>query len=177
MKPLLAIAALLFVLPAAAEVTPKDSLLKHWTTSGNFTYAVADAMPAADYSFRPVPEEMSFGDLIVHIAVADRGACAVASGLTAPPLPVKIEAWTKDEKNQQVDKATAMQYLRDTFEFCNKAITQMPADRMNTVVGNPARNLTGAEWLWAYFTHTAHHRGQAEVYLRLKGIKPPDYRF
>jgi uncharacterized damage-inducible protein DinB len=27
------------------------------------------------------------------------------------------------------------------------------------------------------FTHTAHTRGQAEVYLRVKGIKPPDYRF
>jgi uncharacterized damage-inducible protein DinB len=37
--------------------------------------------------------------------------------------------------------------------------------------------MTGFEWLWAYFTHTAHHRGQLEVYLRLKGIKPPDYEF
>jgi uncharacterized damage-inducible protein DinB len=33
------------------------------------------------------------------------------------------------------------------------------------------------ELLWGGFTHTAHHRGQAEVYLRLKGIKPPDYKF
>jgi uncharacterized damage-inducible protein DinB len=48
---------------------------------------------------------------------------------------------------------------------------------MDTVVGPAARNMTGFEWLWAYFTHTAHHRGQAEVYLRLRGIKPPDYRF
>jgi uncharacterized damage-inducible protein DinB len=24
--------------------------------------------------------------------------------------------------------------------------------------------------------HVAHHRGQAEVYLRDKGIKPPSYR-
>ena len=26
-------------------------------------------------------------------------------------------------------------------------------------------------------THTAHHRGQLEVYLRMKGIQPPDYMF
>jgi len=25
------------------------------------------------------------------------------------------------------------------------------------------------------FVHTAHHRAQCEVYLRAKGIKPPDY--
>ena len=48
---------------------------------------------------------------------------------------------------------------------------------MDTEVGLPARHLTGFEWLWAYFTHTAHHRAQAEVYLRVKGIKPPDYTF
>jgi uncharacterized damage-inducible protein DinB len=39
------------------------------------------------------------------------------------------------------------------------------------------RKMTGFEWLWSYFTHTAHHRGQAEVYLRVKGVKPPDYVF
>jgi uncharacterized damage-inducible protein DinB len=33
------------------------------------------------------------------------------------------------------------------------------------------------ERLWSYFTHTAHHRGQAEVYPRVKNIKPPPYRF
>ena len=33
------------------------------------------------------------------------------------------------------------------------------------------------EALWFAFTMTAHHRGQAEVYLRVKNIKPPRYRF
>jgi uncharacterized damage-inducible protein DinB len=26
-------------------------------------------------------------------------------------------------------------------------------------------------------SHMAHHRGQAEVYLRLKGITPPEYQW
>jgi uncharacterized damage-inducible protein DinB len=26
------------------------------------------------------------------------------------------------------------------------------------------------------FVHVAHHRGQAEIYLRDKSIKPPSYR-
>jgi uncharacterized damage-inducible protein DinB len=120
---------------------------------------------------------MSFGDLMVHIAAADRGACANASGLTPPALPDKISAWTKSPGKVDVDKETAIAFLKDTFEFCSKAITEMPSSRMDTVVGPPNRNLTGGEWLWSYFTHTAHHRGQAEVYLRLKGIKPPEYTF
>jgi uncharacterized damage-inducible protein DinB len=53
----------------------------------------------------------------------------------------------------------------------------MTPEKLDAVVGTANRKMTGFEWLWAYFTHTAHHRGQLEVYLRLKGIKPPDYVF
>jgi len=162
---------------AAAQTPQNDVLLKHWKTSGEFTLAVADAMPADGYTFRPTPEEMSFGELIAHIAGPARNACTQASGLTPPPLSPAIEAWTKDTVKIEVSKEAATQFLKDSFEFCSKAITQMPAANADKIVGPPNRNLTGSEWLWSYFTHTAHHRGQAEVYLRLKGIKPPTYTF
>lgn len=170
--------ALLFVAVSAyGQTTQKDVLIKHWKASGELSVAVADAMPADGYTFRPAPEEMSFGELMAHIAAADRGACANASGLTAPALPAKISEWAKDSIKVDVDKETAVSFVKDAFEFCGKAVAEMPASRMDTVVGPPNRNLTGSEWLWSYFTHTAHHRGQAEVYLRLKGIKPPTYTF
>jgi uncharacterized damage-inducible protein DinB len=167
---------LLIAIPAAAQTSQKDVLLKHWKTSSEFTIAVANAMPATGYNFRPVPEEMSFGQLMAHIAAADRNACTNASGLTPPAPPAKIEAWIKDSK-VEVDHDTAVQFVTDSFSFCYKAITEMPPANMDTVVGPAARNMTGSEWLWSYFTHTAHHRGQAEVYLRLKGIQPPKYTF
>ena len=175
--PALLAVALPASLPALAQTTQKDVLLKHWKASGELTVAVASAMPVEGYTFRPVPEEMSFGELMAHIAAADRGACANASGLTAPALPAKISEWAKDSVKVEVDKETAVQFLKDTFAFCSTAITEMPAGRMDTVEGPPNRNLTGSEWLWSYFTHTAHHRGQAEVYLRVKGIAPPAYVF
>ena len=177
MKKYLLPALFAIAIPSFGQTTQKDILLKHWKTSGEFTVAVANAMPAGGYSFRPVPAEMSFGEVMAHIAAADRGACANASGLTAPALPAKIADWSKDAGKIDVDKDTAIEFLKETFAFCDKAITEMPEGRMTTVVGPANRNLTGSEWLWSYFTHTAHHRGQAEVYLRLKGIKPPDYEF
>lgn len=177
MKKLLVVALLAAAVPGISQTTNKDVLLKHWKTSGELTVAVANAMPAEDYSFRPVPAEMSFGEQMVHIAAADRGACAVASGLTAPALPAKVGEWMKDLEKADVDKATAVEFLENTFAFCQKAITEMPAGNMDKVMGPAKRNLTGSEWLWSYFTHTAHHRGQAEVYLRLKGITPPTYEF
>jgi uncharacterized damage-inducible protein DinB len=173
-KTLLMIAAL--ALPALSQTTIKDALVKHWKATGELTLAVADAMPAEDYNFRPNPEEMSFGQLMAHIALADRGACANASGMKAPDVPGMIASFSKDPK-VEVDKPTAVQFQKDVFAFCNSAIAGVTLEQLDKIAGPPARNMTGYEWLWSYFTHTAHHRGQAEVYLRVKNIKPPTYTF
>jgi uncharacterized damage-inducible protein DinB len=171
------VALLLLAVPAAAQTSVPAALAKHWKTSGEFTLAVASAMPADGYTFRPSPEEMNFGQLMAHIAAVNLGACTNASGLERPTLPPKIAEWSKAADKVDVDKDTAVQFMKDSFAFCDRAVAAMTPDRMDKVVGPPARNLTGFEWLWAYFTHTAHHRGQAEVYLRVKGIKPPAYTF
>jgi len=168
---------LAMALPVLAQTTVKDALAKHWKTSGEFTIAVAGSMPVESYNFRPDPEEMSFGQLIRHIAAVHLDACANASGMTRPALPPKIAELAKDIGNVDIDKKAAVELLNDSFDFCNQAVASMSAERMNTVVGQPASHLTGFEWLWSCFTHTAHHRGQAVIYLRVKGIKPPDYKF
>lgn len=161
----------------AAQSTVPDALAKHWKVTGAFSLAVAKAMPAESYGFKPTPEEMSFGQLMAHIAGANMGACANASGLPRPALPPKIAEWAKAQDKVEPDKDTVLAFMGDIFQFCDKAVGGMNAEKLDKVAGPPARNLTGFEWLWSYFTHTAHHRGQAEVYLRLKGIKPPEYQF
>jgi uncharacterized damage-inducible protein DinB len=164
-------------IPVFAQASVKDALARHWKVSGEFTVAVAEAMPADAYTFRPNPEEMSFGQLMAHIANANLNACANASGLPKPDLPATLVAWSKSQQKVDVNREDAISFLKDTFTFCDKAIAAAGPERLDTVQGPPNRKLTGFEWLWAYFTHTAHHRGQAEVYLRVKGIKPPDYKF
>ena len=151
-------------------------LAKHWKTTAEFTLAVADAMPADHYDFKPNPEEMSFGKVMAHIAMANNNACALVGGLKAPAVPEKIAAAYKDPKGV-FDKEMTMQFLRDSFDFCTKAINEITPEKLDAMTGPEGNQMSGRERLWAYFTHTAHHRGQAEVYLRVNGIKPPDYRF
>jgi uncharacterized damage-inducible protein DinB len=170
----IAITLLALTLPALSQTTTKDALVKHWNITGQFTIDVAKAMPGANYGFKPAPEEMSFGQLMAHIGAADIGTCAVVSGMQRPDEPAAIAAWRKDQK-LDVDRDTAIEYLTLVFGFCGKAVDSMTAEKLDAKVGNTP--LTGFERLWSYFTHTAHHRGQAEVYLRLKGITPPTYVF
>ena len=165
-------------LPALAQTATKDALVKHWKVTGDFTIAVAKLMPADGYGFSPVPEEMKFSQLMIQVAGANISACANASGMPRPAIPPKImQAVRSENAPVSVDKDTIVQFLADSFTFCNEAVASMTPEKLDAVVGPPNRKMTGFEWLWAYFTHTAHHRGQAEVYLRMKGIKPPDYVF
>src|SRR5580692_5679246 len=109
---------LALALPAFSQPSIKDALVKHWKTTGEFTIAVAKLMPADQYGFRPVPVELSFGQIMIQIGSANIGACATASGMTKPDVPAKLAAAYKDEKID-VDKDTAVKFLADTFEFCN----------------------------------------------------------
>ena len=172
---LFSIVAALPVFGQSSTQMAKDLLVKHWTTSRDFTIDVAKAMPADSYGFRPNNEEMSYGQLMAHIATANASNCALVAGTKAPAPPEKVVAGRKDPN--AVDRDTAVQYLTDTFNFCLKAIPELTGEQLSALSGPEGRQLGGFERLWSYFTHTAHHRGQAEVYLRVKNIKPPAYRF
>jgi uncharacterized damage-inducible protein DinB len=165
----------LLSIPALTQSTIKDSLVKHWKTTGDFTIAVAKLMPADSYGYEPVPQELTFGQVLIQVARANLGACALASGSKRPDVaPALVE---EESGKREADKDAIVQFLSSTFDFCNQAVASMTPEKLDAIVGPPNRKMTGFEWLWAYFTHTAHHRGQLEVYLRLKGIKPPDYEF
>jgi uncharacterized damage-inducible protein DinB len=165
-------AGVLITLPVMGTEKDKAMFVKHWQMAKEFTLAVADAMPADGYHFKPVTDEMSFGQLMMHIAAQNSDSCATAT--STKPLPGLSSETTPPD----TDKQTAMRFLTLSFDKCAKAIQAMPADQWDQEVykfkGQP---VTAGETLLYTFTHTAQHRGQAEVYLRVKNIKPPAWRF
>jgi uncharacterized damage-inducible protein DinB len=154
------------ILPVVAENDSKAIFAKHWQTAKEFTLAVAEAMPAEGYDFKPNPEELSFGQLMIHIALQNSESCASAT--RTKPLA----------KPGATDRQTAIRFLTESFDKCAKELDAMPPEQLNKEVykfrGQP---VLASEALWYTFTHMAHHRGQAEVYLRVKNIKPPAWQF
>jgi uncharacterized damage-inducible protein DinB len=143
-----------------------DAMVKHYQASKELTLAVAEAMPAENYSFKATDAEMSFGEQMNHIAGANANYCA--AGLdTKSPLG----------KLDDASKAAAVKNINTAFDFCLDGLKKLTDAGLMKTVGSGARQSTVFERLWGGFTHTAHHRGQAEVYLRLKGITPPQYKF
>jgi hypothetical protein len=62
---------------AAAQSSKLNSVLdmtefvRDWQISKQFTLEVAQAMPADLYNHKPNPEEMTFGEPMIHIAVSN----------------------------------------------------------------------------------------------------------
>jgi uncharacterized damage-inducible protein DinB len=158
------IAGLCLALPAFGQNTAE--LKKHWSISKDFTVAVAATMPEADYGFKPNPEEMSFGEMVVHIGQANYSYCSRPTGMKSTFAKPAV-----------ITKESALKVLGDSFDFCLASIAAAQAADFDKMVGPEGRQMSGREAFWGGFTHTAHHRAQLEVYLRVKGLKPPDYKF
>ena len=70
-----------------------------------------------------------------------------------------------------------MEFMKASAAYWDTALASVTAEQLDKMSGRAGRETRGRERLWAAFTHTAHHRGQAEVYLRVKGVTPPQYGF
>jgi uncharacterized damage-inducible protein DinB len=155
----------IFLLSYNAIASPAAEYDKHFAALSQLSVAVAEAMPADQYSFRPHPESMTFGELMNHIASTNFAFCA---GLNDSKTP-STAAPTATEKKAVV------KYLSDSFSYCSGIIPKLSAAQLDAVHDSPDGRLPGREVLLAMYVHVAHHRGQAEIYLRDKGIRPPQY--
>jgi uncharacterized damage-inducible protein DinB len=141
----------------------------HWDIAKALALAVAEAMPAGDYSFKPTPEEMSFGQQIAHIAQANYGYCAFAADVKSP--------YTEPATDAKIDKTVVVQQLGDSFDYCTGIFSKLADAQLDQVHGEENHKFPARDVILGVMIHMVHHRGQAEVYLRLKGIVPPKYKW
>jgi uncharacterized damage-inducible protein DinB len=173
-------AVLLLLLTCAAAQAPKVTTVldmkeftEDWKISRQFTLDVANAMPAESYDFKASPEEMSFGQQMVHIARANVYRFNQISGVK-PPFELDFN------KQPPADKASAMKMLEQSFDYVIAVLPQITSEQLQKTFHTDWRGRPdpdGRAMMLNMFVHTAHHRAQCEVYLRLKGIKPPTYTF
>jgi uncharacterized damage-inducible protein DinB len=155
-----------------ANLLTTDEFVKDWTISKQFTIDVAEKMPENKYSFKATEAEMSFRDLMIHIAASHSYRFYQISG-------IKLPAWVASPPKDP-SKADVIRMLAESFDYVIAAIPKITPDQMDKTfkVGWKGRpEATGRAMMLNMFVHVAHHRAQAEVYLRLNGIEPPIYTF
>jgi uncharacterized damage-inducible protein DinB len=168
--------------PAAASdasfaTTWRNSFVAHWKDTKEYSLAVVDAMPADGYTSRPTPVQMTFGEQVRHHAQAN---VAYFNTFGLVPLPANL-AYTRADIEKNVpaaDKEAVRKYVEAGFDYVLAVLDKMSdkdLSRTDLKLGRAPHSAIDV-CLRAY-THTAHHRGQAVVYLRVKGIQPPTWKF
>ena len=123
-------------------------------------------MPEEDYGFKPVPEEMSFREQLLHIA--DNIRWLSSDYLLSQPAKRMTET-------TQPDKKTVLKILSDAYDTGMQAHQKLLPSQLEERVSFFAGPMSRRQILILLHDHQSHHLGQLIVYLRLKGIKPPEY--
>ena len=161
---LLAILAAL-AMPASGQTTFQTEVVKHLTTSRDFTLKVADAMPAADYGFKLTPPQMSFAGQMIHLSQGLTYFLSTFSG--QKPNPGKPKSESKED---------VMAFIRQSFDDAITTVDKLTPEQLAKTYKSEGTE-SGAGLLLGMLDHTTHHRASAEMYLRAKGITPPEYQF
>lgn len=127
--------------------------------------AAAVEMPADKYSFKPTPAQMSFGQIVTHLAQGNDFFCGAIGGTTAPKRS-KIEA--------TASKDALVARLKETFQFCDESLAKLDDTNLSEMLpffNMPKKSRAGlmiiatGDW--------ADHYSQSAIYLRLNGLLPP----
>jgi len=154
--------------PARAQQADLSAIVvKHLTTSRDFTLKVANQMSEADYAFKLTPPQMSFAEQMVHLAQEQAGLLAPFAG--APPK--------EPAKPASMSKKDVMAFVRQSFDQSIATVSKLTPAQITKTYQNYEGSMTGLELLMFVLDHTTHHRASAEMYLRAKGITPAEYQF
>jgi len=138
-----------------------------WQQLAGYILQSAKDMPEEKYSYQPTPEVRTFGQLIGHVAGAQRMICAAALG--------EQSSGEADIEKTVTTKAALIAALEASTTYCKRAYaqadaaTRAPADLFGMKV-------TRFHALTLNATHDGEHYGNIVTYLRINGIVPPSSR-
>ena len=165
------------LLPASAFA--QTDLLKEyqarWANAGAYTLEVAEAMPADQYGYQPTEDQMSFGAQLLHLTGNMTWIASSFLGHEDPEFAVETFRQTLRTADA-TDKERVIALTRRGLAFAGAALDRLDPASLDEVQEFFAGPLTRRHLLILLNDHLTHHRAQAIVYLRLRGIEPPRYR-
>ena len=140
-----------------------------WQNSKQYLIEVAQAMPESEYDFKPVPDEMSFGEQMKHIV-------GNVSWLSSSFIVKQENPFPKELIAKAKTKAEIIKMVGNVFDFAYQSVQTVTSTNLSEEVDFFVKPTNKLQILNLLQDHQTHHRAQVIVYLRLKGIKPPSYR-
>jgi uncharacterized damage-inducible protein DinB len=170
MKTLL-LATILGALTLHAQVDPLEGLWQgydgEWVHVSRQLVALAEAIPAAKFAWRPAPGVRSTGEVFMHVALANFYLLSV----TGPKMPADLTSASMEKT--VTAKADVVNWLKRSLDAVKGArVGLKPADLQRRVKVE-GRDASVDGMYLRMIVHANEHMGQLVAYARMNGIAPP----
>jgi hypothetical protein len=151
---------------AAAQTAPiADAYRATYKREAKRLLLSAEEMPAAKYGYKPTPAQMTFGEVVAHVANGNDGICGPIAGI---PMPKRTPVAGTDSKAHLVAR------LQETFDFCDKVLPSLDDTKLGeSVTDDEGETSSRALLIISSMGHWGDHYSQMAIYLRLNGLLPP----
>lgn len=171
MKKAVFICALLICASGFSQNTTIDKLIADFERNKAMTLTYIDAMPEDQFGFKPTDSVRSFAEQMLHGA---QGTIRLSANGTGE-APIYADQNIEKEALYQ-SKTEVKRIVAESFDFVIAGLQNMDASTVDQTVERGPFNVSRIGWIQKAAEHQVHHRGQCAIYLRLKGITPPEYK-
>jgi uncharacterized damage-inducible protein DinB len=165
-KTLFAIACVFLLMGAKAQTTTQ--MLKDWERAKAYTAEYLAAMPEDGINYKPTPEVRSFAEQMLHLAAANFMFASQVSGKPNPQQGKDLE-----KVDTYKTKAALTQLVNESYDYVMNTAKGLSAAQLGENIKLFNMDMSREVALNKLFEHGVHHRGQTTLYLRMKGVKPP----
>jgi uncharacterized damage-inducible protein DinB len=149
------------------EILTIQPFLKYFTNIRERTMRVARCVPADKIDWSYAPNKFTLGDLLRHIAVAERHLFAE-----------NIQGNTSRYTTHGPELAATLPEILALMERLHAESMYIFAKLTDTDLQRKCYNVGGLEmtawkWLRSMTEHEIHHRGQIYIYLGILGVSTP----
>lgn len=155
----------------ATAPTAQSELLADLADVRGKYVGLAEAMPEADYGWRPGEGVRSVSEVYMHVVAANFGL--VSNILGSSPPEGTDPAWLGQDAESITDKATVVQALGASFDYMAEAIEGASDEQMMAAMDLFGRSLSVRGALTFTLSHCHEHLGQSIAYARTNGVVPP----
>ena len=151
--------------PLVAQSSIAEELRREWASSRRQMVAIAEAMPAEKFHFKPTPEVRSFGEIVAHFAGENLAWMETVAGVPDSGRGARIT-------NLQ-DRGEILRAVSEYFDYGATVLANLTDQTALETVPLMGRRLPRWLVVMEAIGHSKEHYGNLVTYLRLSGITPP----
>lgn len=129
--------------------------------------ALAEAMPAEKFGWRPAEKIRSVGEVFMHVA----GGNYFLPTFWGVEVPEGIKP--REFEPSGADKAKVLATMKASFEHVRNAIKNAPEADLGKMIKLFGNDATMRQAMMVATNHAHEHLGQSIAYARMNGVAPP----